>query len=378
MRKNNEKLLAVLLVMMLMCSLVTGCGSSLSDTTEAAVQESYDGEYGFDSYGDQANYEEESYSMETKSATANDVDGVETDETVEKQASTEAGSANAKSNSSQKIIKRYDYNYETEHFDDAYAFLKKQIETYGGYISSSEINDGGYSSDYRTLYMTARIPAEDSEKFVSELGQLGTVVRQSESAEDVTLQYSDTESRIEALEIEQERLNALLEQADSLETIIALEDRLTEVRYELESYQSKKKLYDNLISYSTVDITLEEVNYTVETDDGTFFSRIVTGLERSLRDIAAGFVGFVEWFVINLPYFIVWGVIIFIIVKVVRAICKKNKAKRMKKQQMRAEQLQKEQQMRAEQMQKEQQIKQSTIQGEQPNVDVVASDGKTK
>ncbi len=63
---------------------------------------------------------------------------------------------------------------------------------------------------------------------------------QSESAEDVTLQYTDTESRIASLKNEQERLNALLEKADTLENIFKLEERLTEVRYELENYQSPK------------------------------------------------------------------------------------------------------------------------------------------
>lgn len=358
MKKMNAKLLALMMVLVLVCGFATGCGSASSDTTEAAAAPAAD-DYGFDSYSAEESYEEEAYAEETKSestdSAAGTTNGVTVDTEAGEQNSTDTASANAKKPSSQKIIKRYNYDYETEHFDDAYTYLKNQIDTYGGYVSSSEIRGGGYASDYRTLYMTARIPAEDSDQFVSELGQLGTVVGQSESAEDVTLQYSDTESRIEALEIEQDRLNALLEKADSLETIIALEDRLTEVRYELENYQSRKKLYDDLISYSTIDITLEEVNYTVEVDDGTFFSRIMTGLERSLRDIGSGFVGFVEWFIINLPYFIVWGLIIFGIVKGIRAIRKKSKAKKLKKQQMKEEQKQNAQvQMQENQMQEDQ------------------------
>lgn len=369
MKKTNEKLLAMLLVMVLVCGLATGCGSSNLETTEAAVSQAVD-DYGFDSYAAEEAYEEY-YAEESKSASVDSAAGVTNDMAVDKetgeQTVTDTDTVKAKKSSSQKIIKRYDYDYETEHFDDAYVYLKNQIDSYGGYISSSEISGGGSSSDYRKLYLTARIPAEDSDQFVSELGQLGIVVRQSESAEDVTLQYSDTESRIEALEIEQERLNALLEKADSLETIIALEDRLTEVRYELENYQSRKKLYDDLISYSTIDITLEEVNYTVEVDDGTFFSRVITGLERSLRDIGAGFVGFVEWFLINLPYFVVWGVIIFIIVKIVRAIRKKSKAKKIKKQQM-----------RQEQVLREQQLQQGEAQESQPVGEAVVSDKEVK
>lgn len=335
-RQTNEKLLVVMLVLGLVLGLTTGCGASKMDSESAECYTPSVEDYGIDSYGlgSGAGYEEnmeeaKSYDM------ADDAEESVSDITADNGVSEE--NVGKVSNSVQKIIKRYDYRYETEHFDDAYEYLKEQITAYNGYISSSEITGSSYSDGYRTLYLTARIPSESSEEFVSGMGQLGVVVRQSETAEDVTLQYSDTESRIASLKTEQESLNKLLEQADSLETIIALQDRLTEVRYELESYQSKKKLYDDLISYSTVDITLEEVNYTVEADDGTFFSRITKGLERSLRDIGAGLTNFVEWAIINLPYFILWGAIIFVIVKVIRTLMKRRREKKLKKQQLKME-----------------------------------------
>lgn len=338
-RQTNKNLLVVSLVLMLVCGLLTGCAASEMRNESARDSVSSAGGSGMQSYNMNYSIKQSEQSEESKSVEMSE--GASDEEALDERNDSSLNNANSDNgkNLAQKIIKRYDYRYETEHFDDAYEYLKGQIVTYNGYISSSEITGSNYSSGYRTLYLTARIPAESSETFVSDMGQLGVVVRQSESAEDVTLQYSDTESRIESLKIEQDNLNKLLEQADSLETIIALQDRLTEVRYELESYQSKKKLYDNLISYSTIDITLEEVNYTVEQDDGTFLSRIAKGLERSLRDIGEGLIGFVEWFIINVPYFILWGIIIFVIVRVVRVLRKRRRDKKMKKQQLKEKQL---------------------------------------
>ena len=63
--------------------------------------------------------------------------------------------------------------------------------------------------------------------------------------------------RKKSLEIEQERLWALLEKADSLDAVVALEARLSEIRYELESYTSQLRLYDNQVDYSTVSIYIE-------------------------------------------------------------------------------------------------------------------------
>lgn len=326
-KKMNKRFLAIMMLATLVGCLMTGCGAA--DTVEVPYSSnSMDQEYGFESENLSVEYAEE----ELADAPAEQADSADKAATAGGSSTTDSQSSSSNKGLAQKIIKRYDYDYETEKFDEAYAYLKEQIEAYDGYVASSELTGDGSSSSYRKLYLTARIPAEKSDAFIGDMGSLGTVVRQSQSAEDVTLQYSDTESRIASLKTEQESLNKLLEQADSLETIIALQDRLTEVRYELESYQSKKKLYDDLISYSTIDIKLEEVNYTVAVDDSTFFSRVVTGLERSVRDVVSGLIGFVEWIIINLPYFLVWGVIIFIIVKVIRKIRKNRKEKKLKKQ----------------------------------------------
>lgn len=325
----NKRIIVMMLIFALVCGLVTGCGMSNETTDTKAVATD---DYGMNMYASERNAEYEEKAAE-ESYAEEDMQGVS--DTVEASGSVNDSSTDVaadKSALSQKIIKRYDYHYETERFDDAYAYLKERIDAYHGYVSSSNVNGAGNrTSGYRTLYLTARIPAEKVEDFVSEMGELGTVVSQMESAEDVTLQYNDTESRIESLRTEQKSLNQLLEKSDSLETIIALQDRLTEVRYELENYESRKKLYDDLISYSTIDITLDEVKYTVEVDDSTFFSRIVTGLKQSVRDIGADFLGFVEWFVINIPYFVIWGIVIIILVKVVRKIRRQSAEKKKKK-----------------------------------------------
>lgn len=378
MRQNRnemtKRMLAVLVVFVCTCTMITGCGSSEETMFSDATQtESYD--YGLNSYqtDDVYNMVAEEEVMESASASESKSASGATADTV----SDTSASGKSNANTTQKIIRTYDYSYETEQFDGAYAYLKEQIEAHDGYIASSDLSESDYSDSYRTLYLTARIPADKCVEFVSGLGQLGTVVKQSESAEDVTLQYSDTESRIASLETEQERLLDLLEKADSLETIITLEDRLTEVRYELENYQSQKKLYDNLINYSTVDIVLREVKYTVEVDDSTFISRVVTGLERSLRNIGQGFIGFAEWLIINLPYFLVWGLIIFGIVKFIRFLNRKRRAKKLKKQEMKQQKMQQmqEQQMN-EQPSKGQQANGQRLEGQssKPTVDVAVSD----
>ena len=82
-------------------------------------------------------------------------------------------------------------------------------------------------------------------------------------------------------EEEQERLLSLLEQAETMEEIIALESRLTEVRYQLESMESQLRTMDNQVSYSTVYLSIEEVeHFTPPAEKGTW-ERISTGFSEN-------------------------------------------------------------------------------------------------
>lgn len=308
---KGKRIWAALLAATLVCGGVTGCGSVYDDKQ---AENYYD-----------SGYNSETDYVESQSADAED--GISYDVEMKGNAvetSDSVSEGNSSSLEGKKIIKNYNYSYETETFDEAYVYLKQQIEAFSGYVSSSEI----YGNGRRTLYLTARIPAEESDRFVGQLGSLGTMISQSESAEDITLQYTDTESRIASLKTEQERLLALLEKADSLDSIVALENRLTEVRYELENYESQKKLYDDQVAYSTVTITLEEVAYTVAVDESTFLTRIQTGLEKTFRDIRSGFVDLAVGFIVALPYLVIWGIILFVIIWFIRKMIKRHKGRK--------------------------------------------------
>ena len=137
-----------------------------------------------------------------------------------------------------------------------------------------------------------------------------------------------TESRIKTLEIEQERLLALLEKADDLESIILLEQRLSEVRYQMESYQSKLRTYNDRITYSTVYIYIREVNRVTEKEPETVWERIRNGWADTIYDITTGTQDFLVWFVVNLPYLLFWGVVVVVLV----VVLKKKTKKRTRKQ----------------------------------------------
>ena len=236
--------------------------------------------------------------------------------------------------SSRKIIKNADLQFETTAYDEFLASLSACVAQFGGYAESSETYGGGiYSSrSSRSAYLTLRIPADRYDGFMETVSGLGAVTHRSESAEDVTMSYVDTESRLRALETEYETLLEILDKAESLEDVILLQSRISDLNYQMDSYKSQLRKYDDLISYCTVRVTVSEVwRETVPNGKTlTFGERIATGLKENLFDIGEGFSDFAVWFVTSLPYLLIWAVVIAAVVLIIRAIVRRTRKKKEK------------------------------------------------
>ena len=140
---------------------------------------------------------------------------------------------------------------------------------------------------------------------------MANVTSKSENVEDVTLTYTDLKSHVEALQAEQEQLMKLMEQAKTVEDTMSIQSRLTDVRYELESYMSQLKVYDNQVDYDTVNISIQEVKNETPTGELSIGQKMLNGLENSLRAIAESAKNLCIWFVASIPYFVILFAVIF-------------------------------------------------------------------
>ncbi|MDE6015486.1 MAG: DUF4349 domain-containing protein [Acetatifactor sp.] len=235
-----------------------------------------------------------------------------------------------------KLIKTVNLDVETQEFDGLLNSLEAQVEQLGGYIESMNTYNGSrysYSSREatRTSNLTVRIPQKELSGFVDAVSAAGNVVSRSENVEDVTLSYVDIESRKKSLETELERLQSFLEKAESLEDIITLEDRMSTVRYQLESMASQLRTYDNKVDFATVYMSIREVKELTPVEEETAWERLTGGFMESLKDVKDGFVEFFIWIVVHIPYLAVWAAVILIIVVVIKLIIRRNRRKKAEK-----------------------------------------------
>lgn len=145
----------------------------------------------------------------------------------------------------------------------------------------------------------------------------------------------DVQSHLEALRAQQERLLELVEQAETVEELVYLEDQLTDVRYQIQSLESQMRTMNNQISYATVYIDVEEVTtYTPVTEkEKSAWERMQEGFLHNCRNLGRDAAEFFIGLVIRLPYILVWAVIILVAALITRKITKRRKAKKQERKQ---------------------------------------------
>ena len=122
---------------------------------------------------------------------------------------------------------------------------------------------------------------------VNELAQKGVV-------EKVTSPRDRRECRLRV-----ERLLAILSKATQLTDVLELESRLSDVRYQIESYEATLRNLDSRISYSTLHITLQEVvEYSIiNSPPQTLGQRLSDGFKDSMRMVKNSAESVLVWLV---------------------------------------------------------------------------------
>lgn len=311
-------LVLALALVILLGVMAAGCGAaSKSVTTEAIAQ---------DSSSAKSYVSDDIYGTEAMPETA-----AAAEEYVEEGG---AGAAGVQVQDVQrKLIRDVNLEVETETFEELLSTVGEKTQSLGGYIEESYTYNGSnyYGKGTRNASLTIRIPAEKLDTFLSAVSEISNVISRNESVTDVTLQYVDMESHKKVLLTEQERLLELLEKAETIEDIISLESRLSEVRYQIESMEAQLRTMDNRVNYSTVYLYINEVAKLTPVKEQSVWEKISTGFANSLYNVGDGFVNFGIGFVISLPYLLVWAVIIAVFVLLLRLLIKHAKRKRQKR-----------------------------------------------
>ena len=251
--------------------------------------------------------------MEEAEIAYNSKYGFEDSVALDKSESSTAGGMNE--SYSEKIIKNVSISAQTKEYDTALNGILTSLSAHGGYEESVNSSGRGYyAGEYytRTARLTVRVPAENLDAFLGEIGGMINVTNQSSNKANVTAAYYDLKARLEVLEAERQAYEEMLKMAKDVGEVLQIKDRLYNTIEEIEANKTQLNIYDNKVSYSTVHITLDEVKDYVEvpTPKTTFGQRIANAFKESWIGFSNGFQNFIVWLVAVFPTLLVLTVFI--------------------------------------------------------------------
>ena len=227
-----------------------------------------------------------------------------------------------------KIIKSSQLSLETAKFNDVINSLEDMVKSYGGYIASSSIDAEGINNNYQCLRFASykiNVPSDKLDDFLDESSKLATVRNKSTSAEDITAQYYDNESRLKSLQIQEERYLEILKTATEVKDIIEIENALTDVRYEIENLTTCLNKISNLVDMATVNINIQEVSQetVAQSVPKILGEKISSSFVNSLKKIKEFSINTVIFIIAAIPYLIIISILLVLSLGIYKAI--KNK-----------------------------------------------------
>lgn len=213
---------------------------------------------------------------------------------------------------------------QTQEFDASVRAITETAEALGGYLESTSVSG---EIGYRHASYTVRIPSAQFEAFQQKIGESCHVTDRHTSVQDITEAYVDTEARLATLNTKHERLLSLLEKADNMENIIALETALADTEYEIEQYAGTLRRFDSLVDFSTLELSLNEVR-TLDpvSDTPAFGAALQKAFASGSMALVTFFQGLLLGFAGGWPFWIILIVIAAAVLRVLRRRRNKSRA----------------------------------------------------
>lgn len=182
---------------------------------------------------------------------------------------------------SKKIIKNGTIQFETSNINSTRKAILQAVKKYGGYVD--EDNQSTNSDANRKEYnLKISIPAKYFDLLVDSVsGVADKIDSKNISITDVTTRYIDMKTRLDNKKLLENRYLELLKKGSKISDLLEIENKLTEIRSDIESTQGQLNYLNKQVAYSFLDITfytqhVEKADKGMDTSD-KFKTAVVGG-----------------------------------------------------------------------------------------------------
>ncbi|MCA0378884.1 MAG: DUF4349 domain-containing protein [Actinobacteria bacterium] len=186
-------------------------------------------------------------------------------------------------------------------------------------VSIDDADDSKARGGFSGASLTLRVPQDSLNKALDQLGELGTVLDEQITTEDVTTQHVDLQARVKSLETSVARLNDFLSKSTTTSELIDLESALAERQAELDGLKAQLNALEGQVDQSTIWVSFTTKGAPLPGGPANFWEGLLAGL----NSLTVAGTGALVLLGILLPWLIVIAVGAVAITLLVRAIKKR-------------------------------------------------------
>ena len=151
------------------------------------------------------------------------------------------------------VVRYGNLSLEVNDVDDALGRVTTIIEGAGGYISSSSRSGEG---EYLYLSVTLRVPAAEFSAVMASLRSEGQVRNEDIYSYQVTMQVLDLEARLENLRASESAFLKLLDRAQTVADVVAVQSELSRIQGDIESYEAQLSGVKDQVEMASINVSL--------------------------------------------------------------------------------------------------------------------------
>ncbi|MGB4627523.1 MAG: DUF4349 domain-containing protein, partial [Erysipelotrichaceae bacterium] len=233
-----------------------------------------------------------------------------------------------------KLIKNGSATIKTKSVNDSYQNILNLVKEFDGYQTDISRNEG---SNYTTIRVEFKIPADNLDAYLEKLDASEDVKYLNVYTKDITNEYFDSDIRLKQLEKDLAKYQEFFDKAANVEEMLKIQYEINRTTTEIEILKGQFKLWDSLISYSTITLDISEYDDVIQTSQEIKFSALsfedfLYYLKSGIVRSASAVVSVVQYAIIlaiaGIPVWLPVGGVVYFVIKKRKNAPKKEKVKK--------------------------------------------------
>lgn len=209
-----------------------------------------------------------------------------------------------------KIIKEGTISFETSDLIKTRKVILKTLESLNGYVS--EENQSNDDNENRKEYnLKIRVPAQNFDRLLDTISAgADKIDTKNISITDVTANYIDVKTRLSNKKLLENRYTQLLAKATKISDLLEIENKLTEIRSDIESTQGQLNYLIKQVAYSSLDITFY-TKTTAQENGNTFGYKLKNAISGGWNSLQ----NFIFWLISIWPFVLILSALGFLFIR---------------------------------------------------------------